>query len=144
MKRCFKCGEAKPLSAFYRHSRMADGHLNKCIECTKRDVKERYDSKPEFIKAYESRRSRSPERKSKAIAYQRRRRSRHPEKAAAYSAVRNAVLSGRLTRLPCEVCGSTDRVEAHHDDYSRPLDVRWFCFRHHRETAHGQRVMVPF
>lgn len=29
--------------------------------------------------------------------------------------------------------------QAHHEDYARPLDVRWLCFKHHRET-HGQQV----
>ena len=31
-------------------------------------------------------------------------------------------------------------VEAHHDDYFKPLDVRWLCFRHHREL-HGQTIL---
>lgn len=37
---------------------------------------------------------------------------------------------GLLVPKPCEVCGSPD-VEKHHDDYRRPLDVRWFCREHH-------------
>lgn len=46
--------------------------------------------------------------------------------------VKNALRSGRMTRLPCEKCGACP-TEAHHEDYSRPLDVRWLCEPHHTE-----------
>lgn len=41
-KKCFKCGIIKPLDEFYKHPGMADGHVNKCIDCNKRDVSVNY------------------------------------------------------------------------------------------------------
>lgn len=43
-----------------------------------------------------------------------------------------ALKKGRLKREPC-FCGSTI-VEAHHEDYRRPLRVKWYCRKHHREA----------
>lgn len=50
----------------------------------------------------------------------------------AHTKVETAILNGTLVRQPCEVCGK-ERVDAHHDDYSKPLEVRWLCRGHHME-----------
>jgi hypothetical protein len=42
-----------------------------------------------------------------------------------------AVRNGDLVPRPCEVCGVRLNVHAHHDDYDKPLEVRWLCARHH-------------
>ena len=56
----------------------------------------------------------------------------YPERNKARIAVNNAVRDGRLMRQPCFICG--EKAEAHHPDYSRPLDVVWLCDSHHKQT----------
>ena len=54
-KKCFKCGVEKNINDFYRHPQMGDGHLNKCKECTKKDVKNKYEENienPEFVEVW--------------------------------------------------------------------------------------------
>lgn len=63
----------------------------------------------------------------------------HPTKHAAHMAVLNAVKRGDLQRGVCEVCGSSS-VEGHHDDYDKPLVVRWLCSKHHREHHRNERL----
>lgn len=46
--------------------------------------------------------------------------------------VRSAIEKGILVRQSCEICGGWP-THAHHDDYMRPLEVRWLCPPHHRE-----------
>lgn len=56
----------------------------------------------------------------------------HPERIRARQLVAEALRSGRLKKRPCEKCGSRN-VHAHHEDYSRPLVVKWLCEEHHRQ-----------
>lgn len=140
MKRCFKCRVLLPLSEFYKHPMMADGHLGKCKTCAKRDVKENYVARREQYARYERKRNKKPERRAAAIIYQRNGRARNPERKLVRQIVTHAMRSGKLTRKPCRICGSTKKIQAHHPDYSRPLDVEWLCFVCHREHAHGQTV----
>lgn len=53
-KICFKCGKSKDIYEFYAHKEMADGHVNKCKDCNKKDVKGNYldnIKKPGFIES---------------------------------------------------------------------------------------------
>lgn len=57
---------------------------------------------------------------------------KHRGEAIARSVARQAWLSGKIDKKPCEICGGKN-VQAHHNDYNKPLEVRWLCTKHHRE-----------
>jgi hypothetical protein len=143
-KLCFKCNIVKPLSEFYKHPQMADGRLGKCKECTKKDTSKREAMLSKVPEWKEKELARHREKSSRARACgkvssreicnkgQRAWYQRNKEKKYAHGCVSNALKSGKLTRQPCEVCNEP-RVQAHHDDYSKPLDVKWLCVKHHAE-----------
>lgn len=62
----------------------------------------------------------------------------NPQKVRAHIAVYAAVKRGHISRNPCEVCGEI-KTQAHHDDYSKPLSVRWLCKKHHVEADNDRR-----
>lgn len=146
-KSCFKCGITKPLDDFYAHPRMADGHLNKCKDCARKDSSYRLATLQRTSRHWvlqervrcriKSARQRDKSRAVVLTPEQLRERSlryydKYPEKRRATTMVGNAIRDGKLKREPCEVCGS-QRAQAHHDDYSKPLEVRWLCTKHHAE-----------
>jgi hypothetical protein len=143
-KTCKACGAFKPLSEFYTHRYNADGYLNRCKDCVKARVKTHRQANLERIREYDRKRGQQEDRKAAARgraarykdrqqAYLDRYYQRRPEAKVAHDAVKVALKSGQLTRLPCERCGTKALVQAHHDDYTKPLEVQWLCPAHHGE-----------
>ena len=144
MKTCNRCSTEKPLEEFYALRRMADGRMGTCKDCHRAAVRVRYleKMKDEDWREGELYRHRVKSQKARAegrsankeiIAKSRKAwMERNREKKSAQNAVNNAVRDGRLERKPCEVCGDPDS-QGHHEDYSKPLDVRWLCARHHAD-----------
>lgn len=124
MKVCFKCGERKPLKSFYKHPGMSDGRVNKCKECNKKDVRENRAAKVEYYRAYDCQRG-----SRQTDEYRRRYKEENPIKDGARTMVGNAVRDGKLSKPKnCSECGEEAvRIHGHHDDYSKPLEVRWLC-----------------
>lgn len=143
-KKCFRCGEVKSLSEFYRHPRMADGHVNKCKDCNKMDVAKNRRKKIDYYREYDRKRG-SRQTSERLKKY----RAENPGKYKAQNAVNNALRDGRMAKPSgCEQCGSDFALHGHHDDYSKPLEVRWLCAACHHQwhAEHGEakngRAMV--
>ena len=137
MKTCFKCKQEKPLFDFYKHKGMADGHLNKCKECTKKDVHEHAHGKGrEYRLAYDTTRSKLEHRKKLNNRTSKEYYEKNPSRTKANSKLNNAVKSGKVYKWP--VCAMPDctqtQVVGHHPDYDRPLDVVWLCQSHHKQA----------
>jgi hypothetical protein len=135
MKKCFKCLCVKPLSEFYAHKAMKDGHLNKCKACTLADVSAHRIQNLERIRAYDRARGRTAPRLKKSRQYVECRKGT-PEyelRRKARVALGNAVKYKRIQPWPCEVCGK-EKAQAHHPDYTRPLLVTWLCTTHHGQA----------
>lgn len=143
-KKCFKCAQTLPRSEFYSHKMMGDGLLGKCKSCTKRDVKENREAHSDYYRDKDAARAMLPHRVEARKRYletnagklssgkaKRRYREKNPQKYKANNAVNNAVRDGRLIRQDCIRCGKA--AQAHHEDYSKPLEVIWFCPKHHKE-----------
>lgn len=104
---CFKCRRAAYMREWYRRPGNAEAQRQSQKESRLRRIEE--------VRAYD-----------RARGF----RVYDEEKVAARRAVKVAVLAGLLVRQPCEVCGDP-QTDGHHEDYGRPLDVRWLCRPHH-------------
>lgn len=101
-----------------------------CPPCKRRRQNARNDKRD--LSAYSKARYRRPEVRARLVAYHAAKRAdaNYLAKRKARRAVAYAVEKGRLLRQPCERCGAL-KVDGHHADYSRPLEVRWLCLRCH-------------
>jgi len=68
---------------------------------------------------------------------------RYPERVRARQLVNEALRKGRMLRLPCEVCSEMEDVQSHHEDYSKPYEVRFLCPKHHKEVDEGRLKLPP-
>lgn len=145
MKECFKCFQEKELSEFYKHPQMPDGTVNKCKECNKADNIQNRNDKSDHYRAYDKKRAMIPHRvaarkeydqtdagkESNAKARDKYRES-YPNAYRARMRFGNALRSGKIARpTTCSECPSTKMIQGHHDDYDKPLDVRWLCVKCH-------------
>ena len=126
-KKCFKCNLMFPLHFFYKHVEMKDGHLNKCKICTRADENKRRRDNIEKWREHDRLRYKNDlARRAYVSEACKKHRAKYPIKYKARQAVGHALRNGTLIKKPCYLCGN-EKSQAHHDDYSKPLEVVWVC-----------------
>jgi len=161
MKKCSRCGEVKAFDLFYKDRSKQGGFSGTCKECVKK-----YRQKVR-IKIAEYGSEYYQNNKERMLAYQRKWREANPQKRAAYpkrykvqlsesnkkyyqenrekvnthNAVGHAIKQGKLVRPDeCSICAKKGKIEGHHHDYSKPLDVVWLCTSCHRTIHSGVTI----
>ena len=144
---CKKCG-CSDISNFNAKSKSL------CIDCVKEQRREYRKNNIEKFRAYDRKRANQEHRVSqrKEVAE---RRKKDPElrkksndhkykwkkdnsiKRKAHEITWSAIVSGKIIKKPCEVCGNME-AEAHHEDYLKPLEIMWLCKKHH--VAHHREL----
>ena len=134
LKRCSRCKQLLPKDAFTRQRSKPDGLQAFCRSCQAAYNRE-YRAKNldrtaacrrKYLEEY-------PEKvRASSIASDARQRLKSPKRYRAKSVVNHAIRDGKLIRPEtCSVCGRPGRIEGHHEDYSKPLEVTWLCRRCH-------------
>ncbi len=117
-------------------ARHATCECGDCQKCKRRVYMRRWAQRPENAEHNRQRARRYREENLEAIRAKDRARGYRPP-APEVRKARNA--ARQLPRQGCEICG--EGAHAHHEDYSKPLEVVWLCPRHHGER-HQRRPAV--
>lgn len=145
MKTCTACGRTKPLIEFYKGAA-------KCKPCVRSAVMARREIKlqdPAWVaKERERCRIKQARRWAAGIKYQpsaevrRRWLDKNKHKRRAQSIAGGAIKRGRIQKQShCSDCGASGvELEAHHPDYSQPLQVQWLCTKCHGKTRWKQQA----
>jgi hypothetical protein len=86
---------------------MADGHVNKCKECNKRDVRKNRRDKVEYYREYDRERG-----NRQGVDVVRKYRAKNQAKYRAHCKLNNALRYGKIQKQPCEICGSTENLDS--------------------------------
>jgi hypothetical protein len=139
-KKCKVCGATDKDAEFYA------GVNNRCKDCHKELSRQNRAKNIDYYREYDRKRFQDDPRvrerhkryqdtdAGKAAALRSRKKwlGQNPEKRAAHVILGNRIRDGHIVKPDtCEACGLKARLDGHHHDYSKPLDVEWLCRKCH-------------
>jgi len=117
-----ECSRCKSTESLFINSKPAKPNHNPTYMCRKCNTK----------RAIKYRATENGMKKIREAVY--RSIEKHKEKQLARYEVYKATLRGDLIRpTVCPVCGIESKIQAHHKDYDKPLDVKWMCVSCHSQ-----------
>ena len=132
-KTCTRCGATKPLGKFRRRTASPGGRGHWCLACCREYTRAWRMAHPGYQEEYNAT---AAGKLAMARAHERRRKL-SPERKVCHQAVARAVRSGVLVKpTVCPRCSRLcfrRQMNAHHEDYSKPLAVLWVCLWCHRK-----------
>lgn len=131
---CSTCKEWKLRDAYYPDTRRWNGLKNQCKKChliTAINTRDPENNKR--LRRESARRTRQINPQKYRIKEKLAARIRPKnERTKAREILNDAVRTGKIIKPSnCSQCGKLRKVTAHHDDYSKPLQVRWLCYECH-------------
>lgn len=134
MKHCLSCDTIREMSEWYKNKGKPDGYASVCKYCadiaTRRWRRENPPNAEKVKHIKKVHKKYVEENPDKVSSSKKEYNQRNRWKRAVLNRVRRAIRSGKLVRESCVVCGERN-THAHHEDYSKPLDVVWLCRKHH-------------
>lgn len=153
---CNICKRRKRITSFYTDSNIVNGYSGHCKKCNlaksrkyyllsrkkrlKYAAKYRRDNIDQVTASVKRAHANNPKSVARSTAVY---KKRHKHKIKARRILYQALLLGKVIRGVCEKCGLS-KVDAHHEDYTKPLKVRWFCRRHHMELHRKVFLSLAF
>ena len=102
-----------------------------------KDIKKQYQKKNK-VKLIEKRKEWVVNNKDKISELHKKDYKKNKKKHMSRGILNKAVKSNEIIRGVCAKCGES-KVEGHHFDYSKPLDVIWLCIKHHHRLHEEER-----
>jgi len=129
-KMCNHCKIRKPENEFYKMHRCLNDLSFICKKCDRKRTEE-YRSNNRHIIRERFKKWRN-KNKDKINAYQKLYQLKNKERINVRATVYRAIKLKKIIRKNCSVCNEK-KSEAHHEDYSKPLDIIWLCRLHHAQ-----------
>jgi len=153
-KICRKCQKIKEVNEFCPDKRIKSGYSTLCKKCDserceeyRKKNRETCDkSKKEWVerklkKNPNFHKERYQKNKEKTAEYKKINAEKYRIQTRARCKISLDIFCGKLKRPDiCESClGRFSKIEAHHEDYSKPREIIWLCIKCHKKADKEKR-----